>query len=75
VAFASGGVLEWLRHGVNGLLAADRTADALGQAIADSLENEKVYSRLSAGALAAAAAMTTDAHIAKLERLFDESIR
>lgn len=75
VAFASGGVAEWLHHNVNGLLAVERTSMGLGEAISAALESEVTYRRLSAGALAATVGATPDAHVAKLERLFSETVQ
>ena len=70
VAFASGGVPEWLHHGVNGFLAIERTAMSLGESISAALEHEGTYARLSAGALEGTRGMTPDAHVARLERIF-----
>jgi len=73
VAFASGGVPDWLHHGVNGLVTAERCARALGDGIAALVADDARYERLSAGALAAARAAAPEEHVAKLERLFAES--
>jgi glycosyltransferase involved in cell wall biosynthesis len=75
VAFASGGVPEWLHHGVNGLVAVERTSMALGEAIRAAIEDERIYKRLSAGALAATIAAAPDAHAHRLERLLTEAAR
>jgi glycosyltransferase involved in cell wall biosynthesis len=75
VAFVSGGVPEWLQHGVNGLIAIDRTTQALGETISAALVDEARYRKLSAGALAAVAGRTPDAHVMRLERLFAEVLQ
>jgi glycosyltransferase involved in cell wall biosynthesis len=74
VGFASGGIPEWLRHGVTGLVSVERTPTALGEAMAAALEDENMYARLSAGALAASAVASPDAHAVRLERLFGECL-
>lgn len=74
VAFGSGGVPEWLYHGVNGLVVGERSGTALGDALATLLGDDQRYERLSAGALAAASAAAPGGHVAKLERLFHESV-
>lgn len=64
VAFDSGGIPEWLTDDVNGrLVAPSLGAAGLGGAIADILGNPEIRSRLGAGARAAAARLTLDAHL------------
>jgi glycosyltransferase involved in cell wall biosynthesis len=70
VAFDVGGIQEWLAHDVNGrLVSHDGGATALGEAIAGVLGNPAVHARLSAGARAAAARFSADAHVSRLEQI------
>jgi glycosyltransferase involved in cell wall biosynthesis len=74
VAFASGGIPEWLHDGVNGTIAAGRTPHGLADAIVTSVGDESAYRRLSAGALDAVAGASAEAHAARLERVFEEAL-
>ena len=70
VAFDVGGIAEWLAHDVNGrLVSPEGGATALGDAIAAVLGDAAVHARLSAGARAAAARFSADAHVSKLEQV------
>ncbi len=72
VAFAVGGIPEWLRDGVNGRLApADPpSATGLARAIVDCLRDPAELERLRRGAREAAAGFSVDAHVAALLGLF-----
>lgn len=77
VAFASGGIPDWLEDGVNGFLAAAEppTAHALGGAIVRALRDGASHARLRQGALGAAAAFTMERHLHALEQAFDRACR
>lgn len=75
VGFDSGGIPDWLHHDVNGFLTTERSAEALGTAIAELAGDERRYQRVSAGALSAARSASPDAHALQLERLFNEVAR
>ncbi len=76
VAFAVGGIGEWLTDDVNGRLVDVRGgAPALGAAIAAVLGDASTRARLASGAQAAAARFTADAHIAKLEQVLGLPLR
>ncbi len=64
VAFAVGGIPDWLEHGVNGMLApaAPPTAEGLAAAVIGCLD-PVAYPRLAAGARAAAHRFSLDAHL------------
>jgi glycosyltransferase involved in cell wall biosynthesis len=70
VAFDTGGIPEWLSDEVNGRLVP-RSAGAAGlaDAIAAIVGDRSYRDRLSAGARAAAARFTSEAHVASLERV------
>jgi glycosyltransferase involved in cell wall biosynthesis len=70
VAFDSGGIREWLRDNESGRLVAGRDAQALGGAIADLCEKPGEIERLGEGAQRMARALSCDAHIAILDRVF-----
>jgi glycosyltransferase involved in cell wall biosynthesis len=69
VAFAVGGIPEWLRDGENGCLApADGARPALlAEAIARCVASPGDLARLSAGARAVAAQWTIERHLAMLD--------
>jgi len=70
IAFDVGGISEWLAHDVNGrLVSHDGGAPALGEAIAAVLGDPVVHARLSAGARAAAARFSAEAHMSRLEQI------
>ena len=70
VAFDSGGVREWLRDNESGRLVAGRDSRALGRAIADLCAKPGELARLGEGAERVARALSCEAHIAILERVF-----
>ena len=77
VAFATGGIPEWLHENENGCLApaAGARPDALADAIVRCVGNAEVLERLRAGARAGAARWTLDEHLAGLERVFETVLR
>lgn len=70
VAFDSGGIGEWLRDNENGRLVAERDPRELGRAIADLCAKPAELTRLGEGAQRVACALSCDAHVAILERIF-----
>ncbi|HYP14478.1 MAG TPA: glycosyltransferase family 4 protein [Bryobacteraceae bacterium] len=74
VAFASGGITDWLRDGRNGFTApADPpTSRGLAAAIARCFETPDIYARLCAGAREAAEEFSLERHVACLERLLEQ---
>jgi glycosyltransferase involved in cell wall biosynthesis len=72
VAFAVGGIPEWLNDGVNGHLASEHpSAENLANAIAKVFAGEEHYEQLRAGACHAAHRYPLAEHIAKLTRIFE----
>lgn len=64
IAFDTGGVSEWLRDGVNGLMVRPAgDARALAEAIARLLADRTLHSGLAAGALESARTMRLDRHV------------
>jgi glycosyltransferase involved in cell wall biosynthesis len=76
VAFAVGGIPEWLEDGVNGQLApADPpTAAGLAAAIVAALRDPQRHARLRQGARAIAERFTLEQHVAELEQVFESFI-
>jgi glycosyltransferase involved in cell wall biosynthesis len=77
VAFASGGIPEWLHEGVNGCLApAEGGRPALlAEAIARCVASPEALARLGAGARAAAAEWTIERHMARLQDVFVRALQ
>ena len=72
VAFDVGGIGQWLRDGVSGrLLPGPPRAATLAAALVDVLSSPERLSSMSAGAVAVAREMTLDAHLLRLERIFE----
>ncbi|HZT76366.1 MAG TPA: glycosyltransferase family 4 protein [Vicinamibacterales bacterium] len=73
IAFDVGGVGEWLRDGVNGILVAGDPprAPALGDALADALSDRARLVAMRPRALAVAREMSLDRHVDRLEALLD----
>lgn len=73
VAFASGGIPEWLRDGENGCLAPARGArvDLLAKAILRCVGTPEELRRLSDGARRSSAEWTLSRHVAGLNSLFE----
>jgi len=68
VAFDTGGIRQWLRHDVSGLLVPPgESYRGMGRALATVLDKPPLRDRLSGGAIAAAREMSLDAHTAALE--------
>ena len=76
MAFASGGVPDWLTDGVNGYLApADPpTAAGLAAAIARALADPARHAALREGAVREARRFHRDAHLDALARVFAEAV-
>ncbi|MBA2305451.1 MAG: glycosyltransferase family 4 protein, partial [Acidobacteria bacterium] len=73
IAFATGGIPEWLRDGENGCLApsAGGRPDLLAAAIVRCIGVPETLARLRTGAFRGAAAWTMQRHLARLEHVFD----
>jgi glycosyltransferase involved in cell wall biosynthesis len=76
VAFDTGGIRQWLHHGVSGLLVPPSSgheglADALAGVLGDSVRR----AQLSAGAFACAREMSVEAHLAGLEQVLHRAAR
>ena len=70
VAFDTGGIRQWLRHDVSGLLVPPSGgSSALANALATVLDDRALRSRFSRGALATAREMSLTAHAESLERV------
>ena len=74
VAFAVGGIPEWLHDGVNGHFAKVGT-QPLADAIVHCLEDPKHYEQLRAGACRRAQEYTLDAHLAQLLPILQRTAR
>jgi glycosyltransferase involved in cell wall biosynthesis len=75
VAFASGGIPEWLHAGVNGHLASvPPSAAGLADAITAALVCGSHYEKLRAGAFLQARRFTLDGHIASLMQVFEKCL-
>jgi glycosyltransferase involved in cell wall biosynthesis len=74
VAFDVGGIGEWLRHGINGLLVRPPTPEALGIALGDLLADNEQLAAMRAGALRVAEEMPLSAHLDRLEAVFERAI-
>jgi glycosyltransferase involved in cell wall biosynthesis len=72
VAFASGGVVDWLKDGITGCLAPTGGArpSALAGAILRCVADPAVRNRLAAGARELSAGWTLDRHLTMLDRVF-----
>jgi glycosyltransferase involved in cell wall biosynthesis len=74
VAFDTGGIRQWLRNQVSGLLVTPSSGySGFATALAAILESPMVRARLSAGALAAAREMSVDAHLTSLEQVLRDA--
>jgi glycosyltransferase involved in cell wall biosynthesis len=76
VAFDAGGIRDWLTDGVNGRLVPTDPPDVrrFAEAIVDCLRDGPRFTRFQQQARMAAARFTMDAHLAALERMFDEIV-
>ena len=75
VAFDVGGIREWLTDGGNGRLIARADTAAMADAIVTLLRDPAERARLGAGARAAAARFSPDAHLSRLEAVLDGARR
>jgi glycosyltransferase involved in cell wall biosynthesis len=67
IGFDNGGISEWLRHGVNGLLVeASRGAEGFGAAIAELLADPALLARLGDGARQSAREATVAAYVRRI---------
>ena len=74
VAFDVGGIREWLRDDVNGVLVGEpASAEALGEALADLLGDRERLARYGQGAALVAREMSIDVHIAAVERVLGDA--
>ncbi|HET7617670.1 MAG TPA: glycosyltransferase family 4 protein [Vicinamibacterales bacterium] len=71
VAFAVGGITEWLHDGINGILVPDVHATALGDAVVAALADAQRYETLRQGARRVAREFTLDRHLSHLERVLE----
>ncbi len=74
VAFAVGGIPDWLEEGINGCLAPGHppTASGLAEAIVRCLENPIAHARLCRGAFEVAQRFTMGKHVARLQEIFEK---
>jgi glycosyltransferase involved in cell wall biosynthesis len=74
VAFAVGGIPEWLTDGVTGALLdpADPTAGAIARAVTAILSDAARHARMREACLAAAGRFRMDVHLRQLDAVFDE---
>jgi glycosyltransferase involved in cell wall biosynthesis len=74
VAFDVGGISDWLRSGVNGVLAPGDppTVPGLAAAIVTALESPETYQRLRRGAERLSQGFTFDQHLRLLVDVFEE---
>jgi glycosyltransferase involved in cell wall biosynthesis len=71
VAMNTGGIAQWLRPGINGVMVdAPATGHSFGDALAALLADRGGLMKLRAGAVAVAREMTLGAHIERLEGVF-----
>jgi glycosyltransferase involved in cell wall biosynthesis len=75
VAFDVGGIREWLTDGASGRLVTRGDTAAMGDAIAALLRDSSERARLGAGARAASARLSPEAHLARLEAVLDGARR
>lgn len=70
VAYAVGGIVDWLVPGVNGELARSLESTVLGEALVRALASSEHHQRLRLGAWEAARRYAPGVHLDGLERLF-----
>jgi len=75
IAFDVGGITEWLRPGVNGVLVPGDPprAAALADALADAFSRRPELAAMRRGALAVAREMTLARHLDRLERILADA--
>src|SRR5688572_30052319 len=76
VAFDVGGVSEWLKSDVNGVMAPGNppTVEGLADAIVHALGDPQTHARLSQGARHMAGGFSFDTHLQLLLRVFEEVV-
>jgi glycosyltransferase involved in cell wall biosynthesis len=74
VAYSVGGIVDWLRPGVNGELADGNgfSVAALARALVRALRDPHHYRRLQLGAWEVAREFAASRHVAELESFFEE---
>ncbi|MEK6280875.1 MAG: glycosyltransferase family 4 protein [Acidobacteriota bacterium] len=74
VAFAVGGISDWLKDGVNGYLAPGDppTSQGLAEAIVKCFSDPALHLRLRNGAATIARRFSASEHVSKLMRVFEE---
>jgi glycosyltransferase involved in cell wall biosynthesis len=75
IATSVGGVPEIVESGVNGILVPPRDRDALGQAMASLIADDRLLSRLREGALASSARFGADVAFAAIESELERAAR
>jgi glycosyltransferase involved in cell wall biosynthesis len=76
IAFDTGGIAQWLRHQISGLLVPPADGDAgIAKALATILDQPDLRRRLSDGAVATAREMSLDVHADALERVLLSAAR
>lgn len=75
VAFAVGGISDWLKDDINGYLApADPpTASGLAEAVIKCLRDPASYNRLRRGAMTIAQSFTASNHVSRLLKVFERA--
>ena len=75
-AFATGGIREWLKDGINGYLApGDRpTATGLAQAIVNCLHDPLIHQSLKRGAVEMAQHFNMENHLTALLKVFKQAV-
>lgn len=74
VAFAVGGIPDWLKDGVNGYLAPANppTATGLAEAVIKCLRDPATYNQLRSGAATIAQTFDARNHVSRLVRVFEQ---
>ena len=75
VAFDSGGVTEWLHDGISGRLVRERSANALGAALAAVLGNANLLRTMEIGAVEVASRMTLSKHVQQVDTVLAGACR
>jgi glycosyltransferase involved in cell wall biosynthesis len=73
-AYAVGGIPDWLRSGVNGILADANppTAESLARAIIECLKDPQIYARLREGAARISPGLVYEHHVRSLVAIFKQ---
>jgi glycosyltransferase involved in cell wall biosynthesis len=76
IATDAGGITEWLRDGINGVVVpSPATERQFGSALASLLGDQQRLERLRAGALRVATEMSLDSHVSRLEAILARAAR